>query len=133
MLIKHINHITINVRDVESSLRFYRDVLGLEQLNTVNMGDHELYYLALPGGTRLELTTFFGRNREAGVRSTDSGIYRHIAFEVDDISAVEALMQREGLDIVLPVTWVKELGVQAMLAKDPNGVELEFIQKSSSK
>lgn len=129
MLIKHINHVTINVKNVEASLKFYRDILGLEQLNIVNMGDHELIYLALPGGTRLELITYFGSNKDSEVTPTNSGIFRHIAFEVDDVNTVEKLLLENGIDVTLSVTNVPKLGVSIILVKDPNGVELEFVQK----
>jgi len=130
MLIKCINHITINVKNMETSLGFYRDILGLEQLNTVNMGDHELIYLALPGGIRLELITYFSENQDLNTMPSDGGIFRHVAFEVDDVIAVEKLLLEHGIEVTLHVTKVPKLGVQTILVKDPNGVELEFVQKA---
>ncbi|NRF95107.1 VOC family protein [Paenibacillus frigoriresistens] len=129
MLIKMINHITINVKNLEDSLKFYRDILGLEQLDIVNMGDHELIYFALPGGTRLELITYFGTNQDINTNPSDGGIFRHIAFEVDDVRDVEKWMLENAIEVTLSITRVPKLGVYAILVKDPNGVELEFIQK----
>ena len=59
MKIEAINHITINMKDIDKSLDFYGRVLGLEKLNEINMGDHYIRYFALPGGVKLELLEYF--------------------------------------------------------------------------
>jgi len=41
-MITDLDHITVNVRDKEKSIRFYSDILQLPLINSVNMGDHEL-------------------------------------------------------------------------------------------
>lgn len=53
-----LDHITINVTDLEASRKFYGDVLGLKPLPTVDMGDHELWYFDLGGGVMLELILY---------------------------------------------------------------------------
>ena len=54
----HLDHITINVRDMEASERFYGEVLGLPKMENVDMGDHEIHYFQLDGPVRLELISY---------------------------------------------------------------------------
>jgi catechol-2,3-dioxygenase len=89
----------------------------------------QVQVLALPGGIRLELITYFGTNQDIHTNPSDSGIFRHIAFEVDDVRDVEKWMLENAIEVTLSITRVPKLGVYAILVKDPNGVELEFIQK----
>lgn len=55
----HFDHFNINVTDLDRSIRFYHDALGLEQCGSINHpeGDFRIVYLSRPGETfRLELT-----------------------------------------------------------------------------
>ena len=58
MKITGLNHITINVVDLETSVIFYKTVLGLQQSGFINMGDHTLTYFDLPQNVRLELIDY---------------------------------------------------------------------------
>lgn len=56
-----LNHITINVADLQKSREFYRIVLGLQESGFVDMGDHTLTYFDLPQNVRLELIDYTGK------------------------------------------------------------------------
>lgn len=43
-----LDHITVNVKDLDRSKAFYGDVLGLKEAGSVQMGDHTLTYYELP-------------------------------------------------------------------------------------
>ena len=58
MKITGLDHITVNVTDLEKAKAFYEKVLGLEQCGFIDMGDHTLTYYALPFGVRLELIDY---------------------------------------------------------------------------
>ena len=58
MMVQSIDHITINVKNLEASRAFYGELLGLAELSKVDMGDHVLTYYALPGGVKLELISY---------------------------------------------------------------------------
>ena len=53
-----LDHITVNVKDLDRSKAFYGDVLGLKEAGSVQMGDHTLTYYELPQGVRLELIDY---------------------------------------------------------------------------
>ena len=129
MKVKEINHITINMKDIEKSLDFYGRVMGLEKLEEVNMGDHYIRYFALPGGAKLELLEYFYETKAAQYTEVDAGVYRHLALEVDDIHAAAEELKKEGLKILVGPDKAEKLGCYFMLFEDPNGVQLEFTQK----
>lgn len=128
MKIEAINHITINMKDIGKSLDFYGRVLGLEKLNEINMGDHYIRYFALPGGVRLELLEYFYETKPAVYTEVDAGVFRHTAFEVDDIFKAQEELKAEGIKITEGPAYSEKLGCYFMLFEDPNGCQLEFTQ-----
>ena len=126
--IGHIDHIAINCTDFDRSLDFYGLILGLKQLQTVDCGDFDITYFALPNGSRLELFDYHGRNRTVSRADDDSGL-RHVAFQVEDVAAHEKLLRAAGVEITLPTCDLPNLGARVMLFLDPNGVTIEFCEK----
>ena len=128
MKIDKIDHVSINLVDVEKSLDFYGRVLGLKQQQTVDCGGFDITYLALPDGSRLELFDYHGKNRNQPREESDAGL-RHIAFLVEDVAAHEQMLRAEGVQITLPTCDLPNLGARVLLFLDPNGVTLEFCEK----
>jgi lactoylglutathione lyase len=127
MAIQAVDHITINCSDLSNSFRFYAEVLKLERLNDVDLGDHVLHYFQLPG-LRLELIEYKGRQTRRSLGNTDIGIYRHIALVTDDLNTLAANIVQGGYKVNLPPTMIPQIGKIVMLVEDPNGVEVELIQ-----
>jgi len=128
MKIKSVDHMTIIVKDLEKTLWFYGTLLGFEQLETVDLGDHILRYFQLPGGVRLELNEYLYPTRDSVSQLKDRGTWRHLAFAVEDVAEVENTLTAAGYPFHYPVSPTPELGVTGGLVKDPNGVEIEFIE-----
>jgi catechol 2,3-dioxygenase-like lactoylglutathione lyase family enzyme len=126
--ISSINHVSINLVDVEKSLDFYGRILGLKQQQTVDCGEFDITYFALPDGSRLELFDYHGKNRNLPREECEAGL-RHIAFQVEDVAAHEALLRAESVQITLPTCDLPNLGARVLLFLDPNGVTLEFCEK----
>ena len=124
-----IDHITINLLDTARSIAFYRDVLGLPSLPSVTMEDHILHYFQLPGDCRLELIEYQFATRTGATTVTDRGTYRHLALQVDDLEALQRRCERFGATIAAPPAHVPRLGFRSMLIRDPNGVEIEFLER----
>ena len=130
MKITSLDHITINCKDLEASIRFYEGLLGLEKSDVVDLGDHTLHYYKLPGlKTRLELINYNNEQKALSTGNTDVGIYRHVAFETDDLEGFYKTINEAGYKINLPPTMIPQIGKRIILIVDPNGVEIEFIQK----
>jgi len=126
--ITKIDHISINVIDIQKTLDFYSQILGLKQLETVNCGEFDITYFALPDGSRLELFDYHGKNQANSREESEVGL-RHIAFQVEDVAAHEKRLRAEGVEITLPTCDLPNLGARVLLFLDPNGVTLEFCEK----
>jgi catechol 2,3-dioxygenase-like lactoylglutathione lyase family enzyme len=123
-----IDHVSINLTDAARSLDFYERILGFQRLQTVDCGEFDITYFGLPGGGRLELFDYHGRNRQDSREESAAGL-RHIAFEVTDVAAHEDLLRAQGVEITLPTTDLPNLGARVLLFLDPNGVTLEFCER----
>lgn len=122
------DHFTINVTDLEASLKFYGETLGLKQLPTVDMGDHELYYFDL-GPAMLELINYKDEQPELHPAVKTRGIYRHLAFATDDVDALYEKLVAAGTTIYSAPDYIEKLKFRNILIADPNGVELEIVQR----
>ncbi len=127
MNIRQIDHVSINVSDIVKTLDFYGRVLGLQQLQTVDCGEFDITYFALPGGSRLELFDYHGKNPQVTHPESEAGL-RHLAFQVEDVAAHEAALRAAGVEITLPTCDLPNLGARVLLFLDPNGVTLEFCE-----
>ncbi len=127
-MISQIDHIAINVLDIRKSLDFYGRVLGLKQLQAVDCGDFIITYFELPGGGRLELFDYHGKNQNTPRSESEVGL-RHLAFQVVDVAAHETMLRAEGVEISLPTCDLPNLGARVCLFLDPNSVTLEFCEK----
>jgi glyoxylase I family protein len=128
--IRNIDHIALNCIDLQRSLDFYERILGFKQLQTVDCGDFDILYFALPNGARLELFDYHGKNQKA-LRSDDESGLRHVAFQVEDVAAHEKLLRAEGVAITLSTCDLPNLGARVLLFLDPNGVTIEFCENLS--
>ena len=94
-------HTMVRVADLEQSLRFYRDALGLELLSRkdVPAGKYSLAFLAAPGdnGAHVELTHNWSDEVYSGGRN-----FGHLAYAVDDIYATCQRLQDHGVLINRP-------------------------------
>ncbi len=100
--INSINHIAIVVDDMEKSLSFWRDALGLElhELRDVPAEASQVAFLPV-AGSEIELVT---------PTTADSGIAKylakrgpgmhHVCLEVDDIEAMLAQLKQKGIRLI---------------------------------
>jgi lactoylglutathione lyase len=120
MEITGFNHFAIKTIDYEASLAFYRDILGLTQLDTVENKEGRFTNLRIPGGCIVELMQI--RNRGKDAMPGAEALVDHIAFDVDDVAATEKTLRKYGVDIILPCTEMKAFNTRVVKCKDPNGV-----------
>ena len=91
-------HTMVRVTDLDASLRFYRDLLGLKEIRRIEneKGRYTLIFLAPPGqeDAPVELTYNWDPEVYTGGRN-----FGHLAYEVDDIYAFCAeAPERRGHD-----------------------------------
>ena len=129
MNITGVDHFTINVVDWEKSRRFYGEALGFQALPEADLGHVVLHYFALPGGGKLELIEYRDDTGVFAGGPLEKGMARHLAFVVDDIQAAADLLRSEGCPITEGPGTIEALSERYLLTRDPNGAELEFVQK----
>ena len=104
-------HTMVRVTDLEASLAFYRDALGLEVIRQREypQGRFTLVYLAAPGDSdaQLELTYNWDPEVYSGGRN-----FGHVAYEVDDINpAIKYTKSCRVGDTWMPEIRTDSLGV----------------------
>ena len=118
-------HTMVRVTDVEASLRFYRDALGLEEIRRTEneKGRYTLIFLAAPGqhDTPVELTYNWDPEVYTGGRN-----FGHLAYEVDDIYAFCEKMQQMGITVNRP----PRDGNMAFV-RSPDNISIEILQKGA--
>jgi len=122
MRITKLLHATFLVEDLDKACRFYEQILGLSASPSrpemsfagvwYDLGPHQqLHLMRLP-------------NPEAGLqRPLNGGRDRHIAFAVDDLSALMQKLEGAGMKYNLSQT-----GRRALFCRDPDDNALEFIE-----
>ncbi|CUS47848.1 MAG: lactoylglutathione lyase GloA [Idiomarinaceae bacterium HL-53] len=115
-------HTMVRVADLEESLRFYRDGLGLEVVRQKESekGRFTLVYLAAPGQpeAELELTYNWDPEEYSGGRN-----FGHLAYRVENIYELCAHLQSMGVTINRP----PRDGHMAFV-RSPDGISIELLQ-----
>lgn len=127
-------HTMVRVTDIEQSLDFYRDKLGLKEVRRIEneQGRFTLIFLAAPedepmGITQraplIELTYNWDPEDYTSGRN-----FGHLAFEVDDIYATCKRLMDSGVTINRP----PRDGNMAFV-RSPDGISIELLQKGPAK
>ena len=115
-------HTMVRVTDLETSLRFYRDALGLEIIKQRDypQGRFTLVYLAAPGDTdaQVELTHNWDPEVYTGGRN-----FGHLAYAVPDIYAACQRLAEHGVVINRP----PRDGRMAFV-RSPDHISIELLQ-----
>ena len=116
-------HTMVRVTDVDASLRFYRDALGLTELSRMDnqQGRFTLVFLAAPGdeSAQVELTHNWDPETYTGGRN-----FGHLAYEVDNVYATCQRLMDHGVTINRP----PRDGRMAFV-RSPDNISVELLQK----
>ena len=115
-------HTMVRVTDLEASLRFYRDALGLEELSRREhpAGRFTLVFLAAPGDHAAQVELTYNWDPEVYVGGRNFG---HLAYAVEDIYAACARMQAQGVTITRPPRDGRKAFVRS-----PDQISIELLQ-----
>jgi lactoylglutathione lyase len=120
-------HTMVRVTDIDASLRFYRDALGLKELSRKDspQGRFTLVFLAAPGdeSAQVELTHNWDPEAYTGGRN-----FGHLAYEVDDIYATCQRLADQGVVINRP----PRDGRMAFI-RSPDNISVELLQKGAAR
>jgi lactoylglutathione lyase len=118
-------HTMVRVTDLDASLRFYCDALGLVQIrrNDYPQGRYTLVFLAAPGDEQAQVELTHNWDPEAyGIGRA----FGHLAYQVDDIYAACRRLQEHGVTINRP----PRDGRMAFV-RSPDHISVELLQKGS--
>jgi lactoylglutathione lyase len=120
-------HSMVRVRDLESSRRFYCDLLGLREVRRKDypQGRYTLVFLAAPGQegvAEVELTHNWDQEDYGSARN-----FGHLAYEVDDIYAACKRLLEGGIDLLRP----PRDGRMAFV-RSPDLISIELLQKGAA-
>jgi catechol 2,3-dioxygenase-like lactoylglutathione lyase family enzyme len=142
-VLRSVRHVGVVVSDLDASLAFYRDLLGLEPLRELDeSGPHLDAMLALegvrvrtvklraPGGdTLVELLHFAAPPAEPRVpRLAETGP-THLAFTVDDLDTLHARLVAAGVRFNAPPQASPDGLAKVAFCLDPDGTPLELVEE----
>ncbi len=124
----------IRVKNIEKSLDFYQNLLGLKIQDKKTLDDCELYFLAeYDGAPEIELTNNF-ETPEGGYEN--GSCFGHFAFATDSMDEFSKHLKETGYDflyepyeLTLKAADGSEKIKKIAFVKDPDGNEIEIIQK----
>jgi catechol 2,3-dioxygenase-like lactoylglutathione lyase family enzyme len=143
---KALHHVGITVKDLDASIRFYHDVLGLEFSNepspwfdgpelgpAVGVPGAGLRQVSLIlGDSTFELLEYKSPPSETAKPLLSNNIgASHVAFVVDDIVAKKAELESKGIEFYSDVNTVDEgvlAGWRWVYFEDPDGYPLELVE-----
>lgn len=119
-------HAMVRVRDLDASLHFFRDALGLVETRRKDypQGRFTLLYLGAPDNPEAEVELTFNYDDEDYGSARNFG---HLAFQVDDIYAACERLQKHGVTINRP----PRDGRMAFV-RSPDLISIELLQKGEA-
>lgn len=115
--LQRLDHVSLNVTDRVRSIAWYRDVLGLPQLNQPT-ADDEPVFMGRPG-VQFGL---FQAERESPAREPESSGLRHVALVVDDLDAAQEHLRSQGVEF----RFEDHGSALSVYFRDPDGHVLEL-------
>lgn len=118
-------HTMVRVTDIDQSLKFFCDGLGLEEVRRKDseQGRFTLIYLAAPGDPDAELELTYNWDPEEYDEGRNFG---HVAYLVEDIYATCERLQAQGVTINRP----PRDGHMAFI-RSPDNISIELLQKGA--
>jgi lactoylglutathione lyase len=124
---KKMDHVGVYVNNLEASLSFYQEVVGMEVKDqfTIANGALTLAFLGFNGSNETELELVYGGNPNL----PEEGKVNHVAFLVDDIE--EEFNRLKGLDVSFISEEVDTLpnGYRNFFVNGPDGEKVEFFKR----
>jgi catechol 2,3-dioxygenase-like lactoylglutathione lyase family enzyme len=145
MQVGPVYHTGFTVSDIERSIVFYRDVLGLklikrqtgtaQYLATITGFEGVRLETALlqaaAGGSILELLQYVSHPASATDRATNRPGNGHLCFKVDDVRSACAELKRRGVTLISEATEITagaHAGGWGVYLRDPDGFTVELYQ-----
>ncbi|MEW5863985.1 MAG: lactoylglutathione lyase [Pseudomonadota bacterium] len=124
-----ILHTMLRVGNLERSVKFYTEVLGMKLLRTTDRPEQK-YSLAFVGYDSEDRAAVLELTYNYGVDRYDLGTgFGHIAIEVPDAAAACAAVRAKGGTVTREAGPVKGGTTVIAFVQDPDGYKIEFIER----
>ena len=141
-----LDHVSVTCGDLDASVAFYADVLGLEVAARGKSDDREIALMMglnrvrilwadvdLGDGTTLELVQFLDPTGSPVTKSLWDPGAAHIGLQVDDIDATHARLREAQVRVVSKPVRLTEQGswhgAKVLYAIDPDGTWIELVER----
>lgn len=123
----NIKFITIKVKNLEESIKFYKEILELKEVRRINpMEGTKIAFLEDNNAGTIELI----ENEEISkVYDVSNESMVSIGFEVKNINEKIDELKNKEINIIRGPIEVPD-GSKLAFIKDPNGIEIEFIEEN---
>ena len=140
-MIKDVRHMGIVVSDMEKSLKFYRDLLGLKVKSLVDEEGEFLDNMLAHENVKNKVAKLYAKNGNALVELIDSKSYRnkkdrdfftigasHFALTVDDLDETYDYLIKNGVKFTAPPQQSPDGFVKVTFCEDPDGTLIELVE-----
>ncbi|MEW9671098.1 VOC family protein [Ammoniphilus sp. 3BR4] len=128
MAVKKLEHVGVMVKDMEASIAFYKEVLGMELLGKAEHPDPniKLAFLGFKDAKETELELIQGYNDQL----PQEGKVHHIAFTVDNIEEEVQRLKQLGVAFIDKEITTLPNGSRYMFFYGPDGEWIELFQSA---
>jgi catechol 2,3-dioxygenase-like lactoylglutathione lyase family enzyme len=120
--------IGVIVSDIEASLTFYRDILGLQFVGSVPVWFGTMHRLRF-GTSDFKLIEPKVVPPQGATGLENQRGFRYVTFVVKDLSQLCAELKNKGIEFTMPETQIRP-GSRIAMVKDPDGNVVEFVERS---
>ena len=153
-IVKNLDHVAVTVSDLERSLPFYKEVLGLQEIERHLLDGETISTMAGKPGVvmqvvrlacpdtpdiLIDLQQYIDPKGDVSNAALGMANHSHFCFGVDDLQATCGELQKKGVEFIsAPVSF--DLGedwdygvVKVVFFKDPDGFILELMEMDLKK
>tara|TARA_B100001750_G_C14919699_1_gene308758 strand:+ start:38 stop:475 length:438 start_codon:yes stop_codon:yes gene_type:complete len=140
-MIKDVRHMGIVVSDMEKSLKFYRDLLGLKVKSLVDEEGEFLDNMLAHENVKNKVAKLYAKNGNALVELIDSKSYgnkkdrdfftigaSHFALTVDDLNETYDYLIKNGVKFTAPPQQSPDGFAKVTFCEDPDGTLIELVE-----
>lgn len=123
---KKMVHTCIRVKDLEKSVAFYQEVMGMKEVRRLDYPEDSftLVYLTLPGDDyELELTYNYDQDQPYELGNG----YGHIAIAVENLEETHEELTQSGYDVT-DLKGLSDGAASFFFIKDPDGYKIEIVK-----
>jgi len=123
----------LRVRDIERSVRFYTDILGMEVVDPLESYEPtrgKAVTLRSPGSSQLLELNWYEEDSRFGTAYVNGEELDHLGFEVEDLQDAVKRLEEKGVEVVVRPGTIG--GWREAFVKDRDGIWIELVQRKKS-